>query len=253
MDYMDYRIKMPQKKPEINNPDKPKIKLNTNSNLKNIKEMGTQNVPNASNRIQSITIIGHIEGHNTSPPQNKSTKYEHIIPQLIAVEQNPNIEGFLVLLNTVGGDVEAGLAIAEMIASLSKPTVSLVLGGSHSIGVPLATSCDYSFIVPTATMTIHPIRMNGLVIGVPQTFKYFQKMQERIINFVIRTSKISRAKLIELMNETDEIANDIGTILIGKEAVELGLIDEVGGINKALAKLEELIKNNKNNGIHINI
>ncbi|RKD27730.1 hypothetical protein BET04_01300 [Caminicella sporogenes] len=230
---------------QTNIPSKIKLKSDINTNLKNIKEMGTQNVPKLSNKIQFITIIGHIEGHSVSPPQNKSTKYEHIIPQLIAVEQNPEIEGFLVILNTVGGDVEAGLAIAEMIASLSKPTVSLVLGGSHSIGVPLATSCNYSFIVPTATMTIHPIRMNGLVIGVPQTFKYFEKMQERIINFIIRTSKIDREKLLELMNETDEIANDIGTILIGEEAVKYGLIDEVGGINKALSKLKELINERK--------
>jgi ATP-dependent protease ClpP protease subunit len=227
--------------PETEEPEKAKVKVNENSSLKNIKEMGTQNLPSASSNIQFMTIIGHVEGHSVSPPQNKSTKYEHIIPQLVAIEQNDEVEGFLVLLNTVGGDVEAGLAIAEMIASLSKPTVSLVLGGSHSIGVPLATSCDHSFIVPTATMTIHPIRMNGLVIGVPQTFKYFQKMQERIVDFVIRTSDIQRNKFVELMNETDEIANDIGTVLIGKKAVELGLINEVGGLNKALNKLNEMI------------
>ncbi|SHJ90679.1 ClpP family protease [Paramaledivibacter caminithermalis] len=231
------------KKSKIDIPDskKSKIKVSENSNLKNIKEMGTQNIPSISNNIQFLTIIGHVEGHSASPPQNKSTKYEHIIPQLVAIEQNDSVEGFLVILNTVGGDVEAGLAIAEMIASLSKPTVSLVLGGSHSIGVPLATSCKYSYIVPTATMTIHPIRMNGLVIGVPQTFKYFQKMQERIIDFVTRTSKISREKLVDLMNETDEIANDIGTILIGEKAVALGLIDEVGGLDKALKKLNDMI------------
>lgn len=220
---------------------KAKIKVDESSNLKNVKEMGTPNLPNASSRVPFLTIIGHVEGHSVSPPQNKSTKYEHIIPQLVAIEQNSEVEGLLVILNTVGGDVEAGLAIAEMIASLSKPTVSLVLGGSHSIGVPLATSCDYSFIVPTATMTIHPIRMNGLVIGVPQTFKYFQKMQERIIDFVTRTSEIPRDKFVDLMNETDEIANDIGTILIGEKTVELGLINEVGGLNKALGKLNEMM------------
>lgn len=230
---------------EIEDPKKTKIKVNKNSKLDNIKEMGTQNIPSSSNNIQSLTIIGHVEGHSVSPPQKKSTKYEHIIPQLIAVEQNDDVEGLFVILNTVGGDVEAGLAIAEMISSLSKPTVSLVLGGSHSIGVPLATSCDYSFIVPTATMTIHPIRMNGLVIGVPQTFKYFQKMQERIIDFVTRTSKISREKLLELMNETDEIANDIGSILIGNKAVELGIIDKIGGLNMALGKLNEMVNKNK--------
>lgn len=238
---------------EIENSKKTKIKVNKNSKLDNIKEMGTQNIPSPSNNIQSLTIIGHVEGHSVSPPQKKSTKYEHIIPQLIAVEQNDSVEGLFVILNTVGGDVEAGLAIAEMINSLSKPTVSLVLGGSHSIGVPLATSCDYSFIVPTATMTIHPIRMNGLVIGVPQTFKYFQKMQERIVDFITRTSKISREKVLELMNETDEIANDIGTILIGKKAVELGIIDEIGGLNTALNKLNEMVRKNKEGKDIVNI
>ncbi len=240
---------------EMDEGKKAKIKVNENSNLKNIKEMGTQNLPNISSKVQFLTIIGHVEGHSASPPQNKSTKYEHIIPQLVAIEQNNEVEGFLAILNTVGGDVEAGLAIAEMIASLSKPTVSLVLGGSHSIGVPLATSCDHSFIVPTATMTIHPIRMNGLVIGVPQTFKYFQKMQERIIDFVIRTSDIPRERFVDLMNETDEIANDIGSILIGEKAVELGLIDEVGGLDKALAKLNEMMiirrENNEANQVKI--
>ncbi len=237
---------------EKSTPNKNKVKLNVNSSLNNIKEMGTPNVPPLNERIQALTIIGHIEGHNVAPPQHKSTKYEHIIPQLISIEQNNNIDGLIVVLNTVGGDVEAGLAIAEMISSISKPTVSLVLGGSHSIGVPLATSCDYSFIVPTASMTIHPIRMNGLVIGVPQTFRYFQKMQERILTFIIRTSKISRQKLEQLMNETDEIANDIGSILIGKEAVDLGLIDEVGGLDKSLLKLEELINLNSNKTKDIN-
>lgn len=248
-------INLSSESPESEEPKKSKVRVNENSNLKNIKEMGTQNLPSASSNIQFLTIIGHVEGHSASPPQNKSTKYEHIIPQLVAIEQSNEVEGFLVILNTVGGDVEAGLAIAEMIASLSKPTVSLVLGGSHSIGVPLATSCDYSFIVPTATMTIHPIRMNGLVIGVPQTFKYFQKMQERIIDFVTRTSQIRRGKFVELMNETDEIANDIGTILIGEKAVDLGLINEVGGLNKALKKLNEMIseQNKKANEINVDV
>lgn len=246
-------INLSSESPEDEDPKKTRVSVNENSNLRNIKEMGTQNLPSASSNIQFLTIIGHVEGHSASPPQNKSTKYEHIIPQLVAIEQSNEVEGFLVILNTVGGDVEAGLAIAEMIASLSKPTVSLVLGGSHSIGVPLATSCDYSFIVPTATMTIHPIRMNGLVIGVPQTFKYFQKMQERIIDFVIRTSQIQREKFVELMNETDEIANDIGTILIGERAVELGLINEVGGLNKALKKLNEMISEQNENSDEVNI
>ncbi len=212
------------------------------NNLSNIQSLGTNNIPNENNNIHSLTIIGHIEGHMIAPPQNKSTKYEHIIPQLVAVEENKAIEGLLVILNTVGGDVEAGLALSELIHSLSKPKVTLVLGGGHSIGVPLATAGDYSFIAPTATMTIHPIRMNGLVIGVPQTFNYFKKMQDRIIDFVVRTSGMNRDTFMTLMNSTDELANDIGTILIGKEAVEYNLINEVGGLNRAMEKLKEMIK-----------
>lgn len=220
----------------------PKIEPKLNTKLENITNVGTHDIPSMSSNIHYLTIIGHIEGHAVAPPQNKSTKYEHIIPQLIAVEENPKIDGMITILNTVGGDVEAGLAIAELIASISKPTVSLVLGGGHSIGVPLATASNYSYIAQTATMTIHPIRMNGLVIGVPQTFKYFQKMQERIIQFITRTSKVSRNVIVDLMTETDEIANDVGTILIGKEAVDIGLIDEVGGLDAAMRKLKELIK-----------
>lgn len=217
----------------------------TKKQMDTIQALGTNSLPEGSNKIHTLNIIGHIEGHMVAPPQNKSTKYEHIIPQLVAVEENPNIEGLLIILNTVGGDVEAGLAISELICSLSKPKVTLVIGGGHSIGVPLATAGDYSFIAPTATMTIHPIRMNGLVIGIPQTFRYFAKMQERIINFVLRTSNIEREVFTRLMNATDELANDVGTILIGEEAVKHGLIDEVGGLNKAMAKLHELIKANK--------
>ncbi len=212
-----------------------------NAQKMNIYNLGTPNLPKADSKIHTITIIGHIEGHSVAPPQNKATKYEHIIPQLVAVEQSEKVEGMLVILNTVGGDVEAGLAISELINSLSKPKVTLVLGGSHSIGVPLATSGDYSFIAPTATMTIHPIRMTGLVIGVPQTFKYFSKMQDRIIDFIVRTSGTSRDQIFDLMNSTDELANDVGSILIGEEAVKHGLIDEVGGLNKAMDKLYELI------------
>lgn len=239
--YTNLHMPLFQNKEETTKENNGENKENENTAAKNLKEYGTQVVPEPANNIHTMTIIGHVEGHSASPPSSKSTKYEHIIPQLVAVEQNPKIEGLLILLNTVGGDVEAGLAISEMINSLSKPTVSLVLGGSHSIGVPLATSCDYSFIVPTATMTVHPIRMNGLVIGVPQTFKYFQKMQERILDFIIRTSKIGREELVGLMNETDEIANDIGTIVVGKRAVDIGLIDEVGGLSKALTKLNTII------------
>lgn len=209
----------------------------------NINNFGMLSSPfNFDTDIQYINIIGHIEGHNILPNQNKSTKYEHIIPQLIAVEENPQIKGLLTVLNTVGGDVEAGLAIAELIATISKPTVSIVLGGGHSIGVPLATASDYSFIAETATMTLHPIRYNGLVIGAEQTYKYFRKMQDRIINFITRTTNVDRNLIIGLMNETDEIANDVGTILIGKEAVDIGLINEVGGLNQALSKLKNMIK-----------
>ncbi|WP_090438081.1 ClpP family protease [Natronincola peptidivorans] len=221
------------------------IKQAISPDLANINTLGTPEIPKADEKIHTITIIGHIEGHTVAPPQNKTTKYEHIIPQLVAVEENPNIEGMLVILNTVGGDVEAGLAISELIHSLSKPKVTLVLGGSHSIGVPLATSGDYSFIAPTATMTIHPIRMTGLVIGIPQTFKYFSKMQDRITDFVIRTSGITKTALMELMNSTDELANDVGSILIGEDAVKYKLIDEVGGLNKAMEKLQQLIKERK--------
>jgi ATP-dependent protease ClpP protease subunit len=210
--------------------------------LQNIKELGVPNIPKGRDRIQILPIIGQIEGHGVLSPQTKTTKYEHVIPNLITMENDSSVEGVLAVLNTVGGDVEAGLAIAEMIRSLSKPTVSLVIGGGHSIGVPLATSADYSFISPSATMIVHPIRMNGLVIGVPQTFEYFNKMQERINEFIVRTSKIDKYTLKRLMLQTDELLNDMGTILIGKQAVEQGLIDEVGGISDALKKLEELIE-----------
>lgn len=215
---------------------------NQDNAVNNIKEVGLTNVVIQDEKIQILPIIGQIEGHIFLPPQTKATKYEHVIPQLIAFETNEKVEGILVILNTVGGDVEAGLAIAEMIRSLSKPTVSLVIGGGHSIGVPLATSADYSFISPSATMIIHPIRMNGLIIGVSQTFEYFQKMQERIIEFILNTSNIEKGLLNDLMLKTDNLLNDMGTILIGKQAVDNGLIDEVGGISQALVKLNDLIK-----------
>lgn len=210
--------------------------------IENIENMGVPSVADLENPIQFLTIIGEIEGHNLSPSDKKTTKYEHLIPLLIAATQNPKIKGILIVLNTVGGDVEAGLALAEMINSIKKPKVSLVLGGGHSIGVPLATASDYSFIVPTATMTIHPIRTTGLVIGVPQTYRYFEKMQQRIIDFILRTSNINKDTLKNLMYATDELANDVGTILIGKEAVDYGLISEVGGFSQALDKLMDLIK-----------
>ncbi|MBS4803958.1 MAG: ATP-dependent Clp protease proteolytic subunit [Clostridium sp.] len=206
-----------------------------------IVEFGNENAVNKDESIQILPIIGQIEGHQVLPAQTKSTKYEHVIPQLIAMERNEKVKGILIILNTVGGDVEAGLAISEMINSLSKPSVSIVIGGGHSIGVPLATSSSYSFITPSATMIVHPIRMNGFVIGVAQTFNYFQKMQERIDNFIVRTSKINKEDLKEMMLRSDELLNDMGTILIGEQAVDCGLIDEVGGIKDALDKLKELI------------
>ena len=191
--------------------------------------------------IQYLTIIGSVEGHMVLPPQNKTTKYENIIPQLVAVEENPQVKGLLVILNTVGGDVEAGLALAEMISTLSKPTVSLVLGGGHSIGVPLATAADHSFIAESATMTLHPIRMSGLVIGAEQTYEYFRRMQDRIVDFIVRTSRADRDTILRLMSSTSEMANDVGTILYGREAVEIGLIDEMGGLKEALKKLKEMV------------
>ncbi|MBD7936667.1 MULTISPECIES: ClpP family protease [Cytobacillus] len=216
--------------------------------MEKIQQLGQTNVPQLSqdSKIHCLTIVGQIEGHLQLPPQNKTTKYEHLIPQIVAIEQNPKIEGLLVILNTVGGDVEAGLALAEMLASLSKPTVSIVLGGGHSIGVPIAVSCDYAYIAESATMTIHPIRLTGLVIGVPQTFEYLDKMQERVINFVTKHSHISEEKFKDLMFAKGNLTRDIGTNVIGADAVEFGLINEVGGIGPALKKLEELIENNEN-------
>lgn len=194
--------------------------------------------------IHLLSIIGEIEGHENLSGNSKTTKYEHILPQLAAIEDSAQIQGVLVLLNTMGGDVEAGLAIAEMLASLSKPTVSLVLGGSHSIGVPIAVSTDYSYIVPTGTMVIHPVRMNGMVIGVRQTFDYFKQIQDRITGFVCNHCKISRKRLEELMMETEVLTKDVGTILVGEEAVTHGIIDEVGGIKEAIERLHEMIEGN---------
>lgn len=192
--------------------------------------------------IHTLVIVGQIEGHLVLPSQNKTTKYEHVIPQLVAIEENKDIRGLLLVLNTVGGDIEAGLALSEMIASLSKPTVSLVLGGGHSIGGPIAVAADYTFIAPTATMTIHPIRMNGLVIGVPQTYEYLDKMQDRVVDFVTQHSQISDEKYRELMFRTGELARDIGTVLVGQDAVNVNLINEVGGIDRAMAKLHDMVK-----------
>jgi ATP-dependent protease ClpP protease subunit len=214
---------------------------NQNTKLDNLKELGQLEIPAYKSDIHCLTIAGQVEGHMVLPPQNKTTKYEHVIPQLVAVEENPQIKGLLVVLNTVGGDVEAGLALAEMIATLSKPTVSIVLGGGHSIGSSIAVSTAYSFIAPSATMTIHPIRLTGLVIGVPQTYEYLDKMQDRVVKFVVEHSKISEEDFRNLMFRMGNLARDIGTVLVGKDAVEFGLIDEVGGLNEALKKMRELI------------
>lgn len=201
----------------------------------------TLNENKEKQNIHLLSIIGEIEGHDNLSSNSKTTKYEHILPQLAAIEDSKDIQGVLVLLNTMGGDVEAGLAIAEMLASLSKPTVSLVLGGSHSIGVPIAVSTDYSYIVPTGTMVIHPVRMNGMVIGVPQTFDYFKAIQDRITGFVCQHCKADRHRFEELMMETGVLTKDVGTILVGEEAVKNGIIDEVGGIDKAIHRLHEMI------------
>lgn len=230
------------------NPDNQKSKKEVEKMKdEKIKEYGQATLDKNENnlKIHLISIIGEIEGHECLPQHNKTTKYEHLLPQLASIEDSEEIDGVLILINTVGGDVEAGLAIAEMIASLSKPTVSLVLGGSHSIGVPLAVSSDYSFIVPTATMIIHPVRMNGTVIGVAQTYEYFERIQDRILSFVVNHSSIDYESLKKLMLNTEQLVKDVGSILVGKEAVEKGIIDEVGGIDTALKKLYQMVETKK--------
>lgn len=208
-----------------------------------IKELGLLGTgTNFKSDIQFINIIGSIEGHSILPPDNKTTKYEHLIPELIAVEENPEIKGLLLLLNTVGGDVEAGLALSELVAGISKPTVSLVIGGGHSIGIPLAVSADYSFVAKTATMTMHPIRTSGTLITAEPTFEYMKKTQERVVDFIVEHSHASREKIEEKMNCTNNMANDVGTLLFGSEAVEIGLIDEIGSLTEAKKKLRSLIE-----------
>lgn len=214
---------------------------NRDQQTRQIIETGSVTVGKGQHVIHCLTIIGQIEGHFILPPQNKTTKYEHVIPQIVAVDEDPTIDGLIIILNTVGGDVEAGLAIAELIAGMKKPTVSLVLGGGHSIGVPLAVSAHCSFIVPTATMTIHPVRMNGVVIGVPQTLSYFDKMQDRIINFVTQNSHISPERFKQLLMNTGELIMDIGTVLDGEEAVREGIIDRLGGLSDAMDCLDGMI------------
>lgn len=206
-----------------------------------IVDFGSTLVETSRGTVHILTIVGQVEGHQLLPPTTKSTKYEHVMPLLATVEESDEVDGLLILLNTMGGDIEAGLAIAELIASMSKPTVSLVLGGGHSIGVPLAVSAKRSFIAPSAAMTIHPVRLNGLVIGVPQTFYYFERIQERITQFVTANSNIKRDTFTKLMLRTGELAADVGSVIYGEEAVELGLIDQIGGLSDALACLHEMI------------
>ena len=239
--------KKPKSEKPVDSQEKKDELDNQNSQDQQIREMGqvllSENQEDI--RVELLTIIGEVEGHESAPSHSKTTKYEHVLPKLAMIEDDQSIEGLLILLNTVGGDVEAGLAIAEMIASLTKPTVSLVLGGSHSIGVPLAVSTDYSFIVKTGTMLVHPVRMNGMIIGVPQTYDYFKKIQDRIVGFITDHSRISPERIEELMMETGVLTKDVGSILVGERAVREGLIDEIGGISKALAKLHAMVDKGK--------
>ncbi len=217
---------------------------NDNDNFRQILDTGSITVNKNGRYIHCMTIIGQIEGHYVLPPQNKTTKYEHVIPGLVAIEEDDEIDGLIIILNTVGGDIEAGLAIAELVSGMKTPTVSLVLGGGHSIGVPLAVSSQKSYIVPSATMTIHPVRMNGLVLGVPQTLSYFEQMQERIVKFVADNSNINADRFRDLMLATGKLVMDVGTVLTGEEAVKEGLIDEVGTLSDALSWLYSTIEKN---------
>lgn len=213
-------------------------------NANQLTELGADMTKTSKGNIYTLTIIGQVEGHQAAPETVKTTKYEHVLPLLAGIEESEDIDGLLLLLNTVGGDIEAGLAIAEMIAGMKKPTVSLVLGGGHSIGIPLAVCTKKSFITPTASMTVHPVRMTGLVIGAPQTFRYFQRIQEQIADFVTANSRISRDSFEKYMMATGEMATDVGTILYGKEAVASGLIDQLGGLSDALGELHRMIEKN---------
>ena len=223
-------------------PTKPAQEEEEDSRVRQIVDLGSSVVTNDHGTVHCLTVIGQIEGHYILPSQNKTTKYEHVIPQLVAIEESDDVEGLLIILNTVGGDVEAGLAIAELLSTMRTPTASLVLGGGHSIGVPLAVSCRRSFIVPSATMTVHPVRMNGLVLGVPQTLSYFEKMQDRIVRFIAHNAKISADDFRALMMKTGELVMDVGTVLDGAGAVDCGLIDQMGGLSDALAFLNRTIE-----------
>ncbi len=228
-----------------NEPDSEQKNEDVGAKINNIEKSGSVIAKNSREAIHCLSIIGQIEGHYLLGNNQKATKYEHIIPLLVSIEESEEVDGLLVVLNTMGGDVEAGLAIAEMIASMTKPTVSIVLGGGHSIGVPLAVAAKKSFIVPSATMTIHPVRINGLVIGVPQTFRHFSEMQKRIVKFICDHSSATPEKIYELMMKPDEIATDVGSIIDGHEAVKYGIIDEIGGLDAALAALREMIRKHK--------
>ena len=215
------------------------------SRQQQVVDMGSSTIRTKDGVIHTLTIVGQVEGHQILPLSSKSTKYEHVLPLLTAVEEDEEIDGLLILLNTMGGDIEAGLAIAELIAGMKKPTVSLVLGGGHSIGVPLAVSAKVSFIAPSAAMTIHPVRLNGLVIGVAQTFNYFERIQERIVDFVVRHSHMDREEFTRMMLQTGEMAADVGSVIYGEEAVEVGLIDHLGSLSDALGCLHEMIRENR--------
>lgn len=225
--------------------DQNKTAENKEQEREQIVELGSDITEGKDGKIYTLTIIGQVEGHQILPENCKTTKYEHVLPLLAGIEESDDIDGLLLLLNTVGGDIEAGLAIAEMIAGMKKPTVSLVLGGGHSIGIPLAVCTKKSFITPTASMTVHPVRMTGLVVGAPQTFRYFQRIQEQIVEFVASNSKIEKARFEQFMMATGEMATDVGTILYGKEAVASGLIDRLGGLNDALSALHRMIEKQK--------
>lgn len=227
---------------KIDNKDADKSSNSSSDVWEQIRQSGSVTPDGGKHCIHCLTIIGQIEGHGVLPSDTKTTKYEHVIPQLVAVEQDPEIEGMMIVLNTVGGDVEAGLALAEMISGMSKPTVSLVLGGGHSIGVPLAVSAKRSFIVPSATMTVHPVRTTGLVLGVEQTLNYFERMQKRITDFVVKNSNISPEKFSKLMLNTDELATDMGSVLDGNMAVEVGLIDRLGSLADVIGELYRMIE-----------
>ena len=226
----------------MNEPKNPNMRKQEREQL---VELGSDLTSNGNSNIYTLTIIGQIEGHQVAPENVKTTKYEHILPLLAGIEESSEIDGLLLLLNTVGGDIEAGLAIAEMIAGMKKPTVSLVLGGGHSIGIPLAVCTKRSFITPTASMTVHPVRMTGLVVGAPQTFRYFQRIQEQIVDFVTANSRIKREKFLEYMMATDEIATDVGTVVYGREAVACGLMDRLGSLRDALDCLHRQIARSK--------